>query len=307
MGLAFYFQLQFTRIKRRFEESGINHFIGLLFALAMFVFGSELLFHRTEVGHWILPFLATWLLLRLGDRNRNDQLRIIFLRTQFLQIRFIENAGLVLPFSLFLVYKQHYLIALGTLLAGLALVTFQSNQHWGKVIPTPFKRFPFEFIVGFRKSLLFLILTYALIFKAIEVGNFNLAIVAFCAVCLTTTTYYLRPEDSYFVWIFSDDSSGFLKRKMRAAIICSTVITTPALIALCIAFPSMIVFSLIAFLLGFIFLCAIVLAKYAAYPNEIGLPQGTILALGIWIPPLLLLIIPMFYAQAKRSLNTILK
>ena len=57
---------------------------------------------------------------------------------------------------------------------------------------------------------------------------------------------------------------------------------------------------------GISFLIVIILAKYAAFPNEIQLPQAIVLAACVWFPPLLLLTIPYFYIHAVQRLNRLL-
>jgi hypothetical protein len=59
-------------------------------------------------------------------------------------------------------------------------------------------------------------------------------------------------------------------------------------------------------LVGFAFLCTIILAKYAAYPHEINLPEGTLVAISISFPPVLLALIPYLYFKAIRKLNVLL-
>ena len=51
----------------------------------------------------------------------------------------------------------------------------------------------------------------------------------------------------------------------------------------------------------------IVLAKYAAFPGVISLPQALLIAFGLWLPPLLLGIIPYFYSQSIKKLKEILE
>ena len=54
---------------------------------------------------------------------------------------------------------------------------------------------------------------------------------------------------------------------------------------------------------GYLFLSAIVLAKYSAFPGEITLPQVILLALCFTFPPLILLVIWMFWKQALRQIK----
>jgi hypothetical protein len=53
-------------------------------------------------------------------------------------------------------------------------------------------------------------------------------------------------------------------------------------------------------------LTTIILAKYAAFPHQVNLPQFVILAVSVWFPPLLIAVIPFFYRQSVKRLNEIL-
>jgi hypothetical protein len=55
-----------------------------------------------------------------------------------------------------------------------------------------------------------------------------------------------------------------------------------------------------------LFLWTVILAKYSAYPGEMNLPEGMIIAISIYFPPLLLAIIPFFYTKSIRKLKYIL-
>ena len=70
--------------------------------------------------------------------------------------------------------------------------------------------------------------------------------------------------------------------------------------------PSEFELILIFFLIGLLFLWTVILAKYSAYPGEMNLPEGMIIAFSIYFPPLLLAIIPFFYTKSIRKLKYIL-
>jgi hypothetical protein len=56
-------------------------------------------------------------------------------------------------------------------------------------------------------------------------------------------------------------------------------------------------------LIGTLFLWAMILAKYGAYPYEMNLPEAVLLAICILLPPLLLAVIPFFYAKALKKMK----
>lgn len=151
------------------------------------------------------------------------------------------------------------------------------------------------------------VLAYFVVFKAIQVNNYNLGIVTLGLVFLLMMSFYLKPEAKYFVWIYANKSTTFLKKKIVVAFISASILITPLLIALIIAFESNVIISVGVFLLGFVFLYSVILAKYSAYPNEIGVPQGILYTLSLWFPPLLLFVLPLFYKRSKQKLESILE
>ena len=218
----------------------------------------------------------------------------------------IENAILSIPFALFLIFKQEWLLALVLpMVAGsLALFNFRNQLHY--TIPTPFSKFPFEFIVGFRNTYYLFFLSYFLTFMAVQVGNFNLGIFAILLVFGICLSFYAKPEEEYFVWIFSKSPKSFILSKIGFALICSTILVFPILIGLMIFFTANWWILLIVLCAGYLYLITMVLAKYAAYPREINVPQAVIITLGVWLPFLLLGIIPFFYSKSIKSLNRFL-
>ena len=275
--------------------------------LAMFALLSVFLFHKTDFARWFYLLIATSFFLRLGDKRRRDQLELIYDKNRLLKIRLIENAIVTIPFLLYLLYAQQFLAILVLIIIAVVLALFNSTITWNSVIPTPFKRLPFEQIVGFRRSFLFMGLIYFICMKAIQVHNYNLGLATLAMLFLTIMSFYLKPENKFFVWIFISDSNGFLKRKMVDALMATLLIAVPILIALCVFFSDSILITFAVFLVGLVYIISIILAKYSAYPKEISIPQGILYALSIWFPPMLLVLIPISYKQAKRSLEPILE
>ena len=305
--MKYYLILQYRRITRKLAESGIPTAIGVPLALAVFVALSRYLFYKTGWADWIYVMIAVSALFRLGDKERNEPLRRIFGKGQYLRVRLLENGLVALPFLSYLIYEKQFFIALGLapLSAILALVDMRHNITLR--IPTPFKQFPFEFIAGFRKSWWLIAIAYFLCAKSVEAHNYGLGLFSMLLIFMTGMSFYVKPERTYFVWIFSLGAGAFLRKKMIAAVICITILSLPVLVALGIAFTGISPITLGVQLLGYLFLCSMVLAKYSAYPNEMSVPQGILYALSLWFPPALLVVIPLFYTQSKRRLEPILE
>ncbi|MCB0664046.1 MAG: hypothetical protein KDC24_14970, partial [Saprospiraceae bacterium] len=58
--------------------------------------------------------------------------------------------------------------------------------------------------------------------------------------------------------------------------------------------------------LGYLYLGTLILGRYAGYPKEMGIPQALLLGFSVWFPPMLVIIIPIFYKQAVKRLQLIL-
>ena len=58
--------------------------------------------------------------------------------------------------------------------------------------------------------------------------------------------------------------------------------------------------------IALIYLSALIAMKYAAFPNEITIPQALIFALGFWLPPVMLVVFIYFFMAATQNLKRIL-
>ena len=304
--IEFYFKLQFKRLQRMLFDFKVNPYLGLILGIILFISFSKYLFYKTAYSNWIYALIGLMVLSKLGEKERIENLISTFKKKIYYQIRILENTIIIFPFLLYLLYEKSYLTIL--LLALLSiLMAFLKFRYMGSfTIPTPFKKFPFEFIIGFRKTFLLYVFSYFLCVIAIKVDNFNLGVFSLLSIYLISILHYFKPENPYFVWIYSANSKMFLQKKIISAVICSLILALPNLIALLLFFNRnyLLLIGIITF--GLIILISTVLAKYSAFPYEMNLPQGMLYGLGFWLPPIFLVIIPIFYIQSKRSLEDIL-
>ena len=59
-------------------------------------------------------------------------------------------------------------------------------------------------------------------------------------------------------------------------------------------------------LAGYAALATIILAKYASYPDPMNIPQAILVALCIQVPPVILVVAPVFYLQSLKRLRPVL-
>ena len=305
--MKYYFILQLRRIKRKFLAMGISPIWTYLLSVLSFVVLSKYLFYRTSYADCIYVLFGISVVLKLGESNRNDLLNSLYKKKDYYGIRVLENAITVLPFLFYLIYERSYLMVLILSVLSILLAAINFRQQRNYTISTPFRKYPFEFIIGFRKYFLFILLAFFLTYKAIEVSNFNLGLFSLGVLFFISMSFYMKPEKRYFVWIYSISAKAFLRKKIVNALLCSSMLSMPVLIALSIFFLDKIAIIAGGQLLGYVFIISMVLAKYSAFPNEINLPQAIFFGLSLWFPPMLLIIIPIFYIQSIKRLRFILE
>lgn len=292
---------------RKLLEMGVNPFVGYVVGIAGFILISEYLYLKTEFAKYAIMLVALTLLVKTSEINRNGFLLMVFGNKKSRVIRIIENLILCLPFSVLLIYHTEFWESVLLISASVFLAGFSFTANYNFTLPTPFYKRPFEFTVGFRNTFYIFPIAYLLTIIAISVNNLNLGIFALLLVFIVTFTFYLKPENEYFIWSFSSSSARFLLIKSVTAAWYSAFLVLPPGIALCVFYPSEIATILMFLFLGFTFLWTIILAKYSTYPNEINLPEGILIAVCIYFPPLLLFLVSFFYIKSIRKLNAILK
>jgi hypothetical protein len=302
-----YFRLQLRRSHRRFTDFGFNALAGYVLIAAAFVFLSVSLFIKTEFAQYLYVLVALSLMGNLSEIKRIDFLKTTFKNADWRKIRIIENTLIVAPFVAFLLFQHLITSAVVLVLFAFLLSVNHFEIRSGRALPTPFSKKPFEFSVGFRKTILLLPVIYGVAVAAIFLNNFNLGVFALLAVYMVTMSYYSKPENEYYVWSHTLSAKRFLVQKIKTSLIHSTLLSLPVMAVLVIFFPDQIHYMMLALLAGLAFQACMVLIKYSAYPNEISVSQGVIVALCIYFPPLIAAAIPYFFYQAIQRLNAYLK
>jgi hypothetical protein len=301
-----YFKLQFSLFNRKIKEIGLSPLLGYGLTFLIFYGISFTLFSLTEFAEYIYCLIAIALISKLSESGRNDFLKTVFSTNDYRKLRIVENLLLALPFVLFLLFENSFLLVLILIPLSTFLSIFNFSNSFNYTIPTPFGRKPFEFLVGFRKTFLMFPLAYFITYQSILVGNFNLGIFSMLLITIVVLTYYSKPENEIYVWNFSLSSKGFLMNKIRTGILFLTLLISPIIISLIVFFPEEITISLVFLMLSYLYLIAMILAKYSVFPNEMNLPEGILLFASVFFPPLLLIVIPIFYSKSITQLNFIL-
>jgi hypothetical protein len=298
-----YLILQFKMANRQMEDFGLHPVAGYFLTPLVFLGLSFYLFYKTDFAPWIYALAALSFVSRWSETRRNEFLRTCFPEKAYRGIRLLENVTTAFSFVLFLFFKSQFLPAL-ILLAGAALLAvFRFRSAFAFTMPTPFSKRPFEFTVGFRSTFLMFPFAWFLTIMAVSAGNFNLGVFSLLLVFLVPLSYYLSPENEFFIWIFNTSGRLFLWEKIKTALLYSTLPAIPVLAALAVFWPGYIHILPLFLLLGYLALITVILAKYASYPRQIDLPQVVLMGLCVYMPYLLIGVIPYFYSLAIRRLK----
>jgi hypothetical protein len=301
-----YFSLQWRMTLRNLRAFGINPLVGIILSIAAFLLVTVFLYDRTGYAPYIILLATIAAVYPLNEGRRFEFLKTIFTHKNVVRIRIIENLVISIPFLIVLLIKKQFVLAgvLEIMAVGLSFITSRKSSNF--VLPTPFGKTPFEFMTGIRRSLLIIVLAYAIAIVSIAIDNFNLGAFALILIFLTGLSFYSQPENEYYVWNYSLTPRKFIFQKIFIAIIHSSLLTAPALLTLMIAFSNIWILLLIQ-MLGYLALTTIILTKYAAFPNQINIPQFIILILSLQFPPILIFVIPYFHFRALKQLKVYLK
>ena len=301
-----YFGLQYKMINRKFKDAGFEPLLAYIIMTFAFIGLSIYLFKKIDFAEYIYLLSGLAALGNLSETRRTEFLKLCFTDIQLKKIRITENLICSTPFIAFLFYKQLFFFAilLIVLTVILALLNFRTTLNF--TIWTPFSKKPFEFTTGFRNTFYLIFIAYTLVLIAISVNNYKLGIFAMLLVFLTILSYYLKPENEYYVWIYNIHAKEFLFSKIKIALLFSFSLALPILFMLSIFFYQQILWILLFLVAGLAFLTCLIVAKYSAYPNEINIPTGLLLALCVWFPPMLIIVIPYFFKQSENRLKILL-
>ncbi len=304
-----YFNLMFKILNRKLTDFGLPVLVGYLLIFSIFFFGSDHLFNNFEKLKFKSIYLASSFILsfRLSDVNKINYLKTHLTKINVFKIRCLENIIISIPFLSFLLFKGLFQSALILLIINclLPLLTFKSN--FKIVIPTPFSKYPYEYIIGFRKSFLLCFFSYLLTFISIYVRNINLGIFSLILIFFICMSFYSIPEKSFYIAIYSCDSKTFLKKKIETLIKCTLIMTLPISLFLMIFFLNDILLIFFFQIIGFFYVITSLLSKYSVFPSKISIQEGLIIFFSITMPPILLISIPYYYKLSKSKVKKILE
>ncbi len=302
-----YFTLQLKMLNRQLTEWGIMPVFGYFIIIAGFIGVSITLFEKTQYAEYAFILLGLSFVIKLAEASRNEFLKLCYSKSEYIKLRIIENFIIATPFIIFLIFQEKYLSSFLLLLATGLSTLIDLNKKPNFVLPTPFSKHPFEFTVGFRTTYFLYLFAYFLAFMSISVNNFNLGIFSLIVALSGCLTYYANSEKEFYVWIFSLSPKEFLVFKLKNIIQYSTLLCLPIIVSLSLCFYTKIDLILGFQCFGYLFIFTTMLAKYSVFPEKLNIRFGVVFAFIVWLPPLLLIIIPYLYIQSTKKLKEILK
>ena len=263
-----YFRLQLTMLNRQFTELRINPIVGIIFSIFAFVGISVIIYSKTEYANYIYLAISLILTQRLSEVNRTTFLKICFIKKDFIKLRLIENIASSIPFFIFFIFKSQYIFTIILLILSslLSFISLENKSNF--TLPTPFKKTPFEFTMGFRKSILVLLFAYLLGIISIRVNNFNLGAFSIASTLLIYSSFYSIVENEFYVWIYSSKPKEFILHKIKVLVLNSVLLSMLLMILLAFYFPSKILALSVILALGILINIILVLAKYSVYPQK---------------------------------------
>jgi len=301
--LGRYFSLQANIFSRTIRASGLEPWFSILLLIGLLLGGSFYLFSKTDAAGYFIAFIALGILTPLSAKERNDFLKVTFPQKTFRQIRLLENGILIFPFLLILLGFQQFLPSL-LLLVGSTWLIFQPVATLKTTTKySPFGKHPFEFASGIRLHFFLFLAVSLLMIPAIMANNASLGIFVMGMYFVLAMPFYTSAENEILVWIHHGSPRKFLHKKIAIACFQMLLLITPIGLTVFYLWPETRWISLLILGCGFLLLCTIVLAKYAAFPNAINIPEGIVIALSIAFPLLLPLALIYFYKKAKHQLQ----
>lgn len=287
------------------EERNINISV-LLFTLLLFIVASFFLVRKAEHFSTVIFFIA---LLTVFKHNANYHINelnnILFTKKDLIKIKLIENLGLSFLFVVILLSGLKLYFAFTTLAFSLIISFIKLPKFNSFTLPTPFYKNPFEYLIGFRKYFPLLIIIFTITVISYLVDNYNLGIACILFLYLTLSSFYFFLEEKFYVWIFDYDSKEFLFKKLKTGLKYSFVLSTPIWIYLFSIYPKMWYITLMFLIIGNLYLTISILLKYSNYPHQMEIIWMLVYITGIFLPPILLFILPFVFRQAVKSLNLI--
>ncbi|TDS55948.1 hypothetical protein [Myroides indicus] len=307
--ILYYFKIRGQLILRKLQDAGIPLLIGIPALFVLFYFVSEEIYERLEFQNmcYLYGALMFGAVIANADKGRQRFLFQHYPENKYFSLNIIENIVLYLPLGVYYWYKDDWVYALTWLCVTFVVGMIQiPNVNFKKRIPTPFLKHSLESIVGFRKNYLFFFLMYFVLWQSVKVQNLNLGLFCLLAVFVYCSFFFVKSEPLYYVWNYRLNPNDFLIEKLKTAGINSLSVSGLITIILFLVYPAEYEIIALGNLWGLSVVSVVLLSKYSVYPSELNLQQLFMIALCLFFPLIIPVLLFYFYVQACSQLKEIL-
>ena len=299
-------RLFFRRQSRRFRSWGLHPFLGYLGVPLLFILGSYMAFEKLIYPAYLYSLCGLGMVYTVHHRQDLRFLKTHLSSHLFQNVKTAIGVLVVLPFVVFLCWKMCFVHATLLLLATLFVGFLPHFYSKSATIPLPFLYSMYEFPVGWRRSWFAILGLYILSGIGVNVGNFNLCMVAIGCMGLLGIGYITPLEPDTYIWVYKTKPKIFILQKIKHLALSFLILVLPQMSMAMIQFPEHTSILAVFVLLITLFLATIQMMKYAYYPNQIHIVGVILLVLCIVFPPAYLGISPVYFSKSTSNLKTIL-
>lgn len=302
--MKYYFSLLGRILKRNMNAWGLSWFTAgilvLVFCALMYA-ASRRFPQYAEYG---FMYLGLSFLFMLQGAERIGFLKILFpVKRQFITVRILENFAVLLLLLIVSVCFFYFFAAIVLICGIFIFAYFDRSIRWKKSLPTPFRRYPFEFIILFRRFWFVYLFLYAIAIIAVVVHNFNLLAVVVALLGFLGWQAYAEVEPEEMLWNYSMSTTAFLQHKIKRAVAQQSLMLVAPLLAGVVVFPDYRVWLLLIGVIVSAVLILIVFMKYSVFPEHAGIILQLQVLIATCLPFLLIGLIPYYYRKAHRNLT----
>ncbi|WP_187261438.1 hypothetical protein [Pontibacter beigongshangensis] len=294
--------------------AGLSVLHWLLFLIIAFVATAALLqLLMGLAGAAVISGLFAGLVLSL-HLSRSDRQFVKLYAAQPWMIYLCEYVLLTVPLLLLLLLTPYWYLG-GALLAAMALVALLPYSYKPSAAGFSYSRWlpaqNFEWIAGFRKYGLYILLLYLVALLLVPVKLLSLFLLWFITSILLG--FYQECEPLHLLRLSGAGAAGFLRKKLLQHLKLYLLFCLPLLLIYIMFHLDMWYLPLVFMLLLCLNVCFFILSKYAFYRPGMSLAGSSLLSslamLSSLLPFLILLPLVMnvrFYAKAVSNLNSYL-
>lgn len=289
---------------RRFlKEWGVPFWLFIIFLPLLFALLYVTVKQNSDYAPYAISYLGFSVLFSTGNRNRIHFLKTLFPSEQYLKVKLVEQSIVFTPLWTLCVLNGFWWTSLLLLLLFVLSFFRQGTEIFNRSMPTPFTRYPFEFIVVFRKMWFLYLLLYLIAIIGIWVSNYTLSLVMLALIYLTSMQAYDTIEPEEIVWNYNIGIQKFLFHKIKRGVWQITLLTFPLLIALCTFFWDQSLWIVLIWSSANLLLILLVLIKYAIYPRRINVMDSLVITFVAVLPFFIPFLYFYYYRKACEKLK----